>query len=65
MPTLLLWGRHDKVVRLSVGEKLLNELPRARLEVLEECGHLVPEELSEPSLAIVLEFLSSTGTKGR
>ena len=65
LPTLLLWGRHDKVVRLSVGERLLSELPRARLEVLEECGHLVPEELSEASLEIVLEFLSSAGTSGR
>ncbi len=57
VPTLLLWGRHDRVVPLSVGEKLLSVLPRARLEVLEECGHLVPEELPEDSLEIVLEFL--------
>lgn len=57
VPTLLLWGRHDRVVPLSVGEKLLSVLPRARLEVLEECGHLVPEELPEDSLRIVLEFL--------
>ena len=58
MPTLLLWGRHDGVVPLSVGEKLESVLPRARLEVLEECGHLVPEEFPEDSLEIVLEFLS-------
>ncbi len=58
VPTLLLWGRHDRVVPLSVGEKLLDVLPRARLEVLEECGHLVPEELPEESLEIVLDFLS-------
>ena len=58
MPTLLLWGRHDGVVPLSVGEKLESVLPRARLEVLEECGHLVPEEFPEDSLEIVLDFLS-------
>ena len=65
LPTLLLWGRHDRVVRLSVGEKLVSVLPRARLEVLEECGHLVPEELPEDSLEVVLEFLASTRAKGR
>ncbi len=57
VPTLLLWGRHDRVIPLSVGERLLSVLPRARLEVLEECGHLVPEELPEASLEMVLGFL--------
>jgi len=60
LPTLLLWGRHDPVVPLSVGEKLLSVLPRARLEALEECGHLVPEELPEDSLNVVLEFLAAS-----
>ncbi len=58
VPTLLLWGRHDAVVPISVGERLLEVLPRARLEVLEECGHLSPEELPKESLQIVESFLS-------
>jgi len=57
IPTLLLWGRHDRVVPLSVGERLLEVLPRATLEVLEDCGHLPPEELPKDSLQIVESFL--------
>ena len=57
VPTLLLWGRHDHVVPLSVGERLFNELPQATLEVMEECGHLPPEELPKESLEIVEHFL--------
>lgn len=58
VPTLLLWGRHDRVVPLSVGEKLLAALPNSQLEILEECGHLPPEELPRESLKVLREFLS-------
>ena len=57
VPTLLLWGRHDGVVPLSVAHELAKTLPRATLEVLEECGHLPPEELPHASLEIVERFL--------
>jgi pimeloyl-ACP methyl ester carboxylesterase len=57
VPTLLLWGRHDPVVPLAVGERLSRELPRARLRVLEACGHLPAEEHPDESLAILRAFL--------
>lgn len=60
LPTLLLWGRHDPVVPLWVGERLARELPRARLHVLEACGHLPAEEQPEASLRALLDFLDET-----
>jgi pimeloyl-ACP methyl ester carboxylesterase len=57
VPTLIVWGRHDPVVPLSVGERLARELPDARLVVLDRCGHLPSEELPEQSLAVVRRFL--------
>lgn len=57
VPTLLLWGREDPVIPLWVGERLASELPRARLRVLDGCGHLPPEELPEESLDVLLGFL--------
>ncbi len=57
VPTLLMWGRHDRVVPLSIGERLLEELPNSTLEVMEECGHLPPEEVPKDSLKIVESFL--------
>lgn len=59
VPSLLLWGREDRVVPLSVGEALARALPHARLEVLDACGHMPPEEMPEASLAPVLRFLGS------
>jgi pimeloyl-ACP methyl ester carboxylesterase len=38
-PVLLLWGREDMVTPLWVGERLLRELPDARLIVYPGCGH--------------------------
>jgi pimeloyl-ACP methyl ester carboxylesterase len=60
LPTLVLWGDHDRVVPISVGRRLAVALPRARLIVLERCGHMVPEERPRASLAAVEEFLDET-----
>ncbi|MFQ5536132.1 MAG: alpha/beta fold hydrolase [Gemmatimonadota bacterium] len=57
VPALLLWGREDRVVPPEVGEHLTRELPRARLAVLEECGHLPPEERPDASYSVLEEFL--------
>jgi pimeloyl-ACP methyl ester carboxylesterase len=57
VPTLLMWGRSDRVVPLAVGERLERELPKARLHVLERCGHIPAEELPEESYAVLERFL--------
>lgn len=62
VPVLLLWGRHDRVIPVAIGRRLEAELPRARLEILDDCGHLPPEELPEASLAIVESFLEDHPT---
>ena len=56
-PTLLLWGREDGVTRLSAGERLLSELPRAELVVFPRCGHFPMIEATEASNRRLLEFL--------
>ena len=58
VPTLLLWGRQDRVVPLWVGERLCEVMPCATLEVLEDCGHLPAEERPTDSLEIVTAFLT-------
>jgi len=57
VPALLLWGRDDRVVPLAIGERLARELPRARLHVLERCGHLPAEERPEESWGLLERFL--------
>jgi pimeloyl-ACP methyl ester carboxylesterase len=58
-PTLLLWGREDRVARLSFGERLARELPHAHLVVLPRCGHIPMWECSGETAAALTEFLSA------
>jgi pimeloyl-ACP methyl ester carboxylesterase len=50
-PTLVVWGKKDRVVPLECGERYVKALPQARLEVIEGAGHFVemekPDELSK------------------
>lgn len=59
LPTFLLWGDHDPVVPLWVGERLAQELPRAALTVLPACGHVPPEEKPDESLHAFESFLDA------
>lgn len=61
-PTLALWGDHDPVVPVAVGRRLVTELPRAKLVVLERCGHIPPEERPAASLRVVRRFLDETAS---
>ena len=47
-PTLLLWGREDLVTPVAIGEKLVRQLPNAKLNVYSRCGHFpMLEAISE------------------
>ncbi|WP_407920417.1 alpha/beta fold hydrolase [Gottfriedia luciferensis] len=46
-PILLIWGEKDKVVPLSVGERLHQDLKESILVTYPEAGHLIPEEIPE------------------
>lgn len=55
--TLLLWGREDRVTPLSVGERLVRDLPGARLVVYPGCGHFPMIEHAAQSTAELVRFL--------
>jgi len=58
VPTLVVWGRRDRVLPLRHGERLAKEIPGARLVVLDS-GHVPhverPEELNREVLAFLRE----------
>lgn len=58
-PALVLWGRHDLLIPLAHGEYYAQHLPQARLEILENCGHMPPFELPEGFAQSVLNYLSA------
>ena len=57
-PTLIVWGRDDKVNALELGEQLHAGIKGSRLEVLEECGHFVPTEKPNELSRLLLDFLT-------
>jgi pimeloyl-ACP methyl ester carboxylesterase len=56
-PTLILWGRHDKLLPLGIGEYLNQNIPGSRLEVFENCGHMLPFEKTEQFVSSTVSFL--------
>jgi pimeloyl-ACP methyl ester carboxylesterase len=56
-PTLILWGEHDRVIKLSTGEQLARTIPNARLVVIRSAGHLPMEEQPELCNRELLAFL--------
>jgi pimeloyl-ACP methyl ester carboxylesterase len=58
-PTLVLWGREDRVARLAFGERLARELPDARLVVLPRCGHIPMWECTGETADALVEFLAA------
>ncbi len=58
-PTLLVWGRNDRLVALSGSQRLMRSVPHARLAVLERCGHMPMVEQPDLFNRAVADFLRS------
>ena len=56
-PTLIVWGREDKIVPVGCGEQYRRQIPNATLSVLERCGHLPPIEQPDAFASLALTFL--------
>jgi pimeloyl-ACP methyl ester carboxylesterase len=57
-PTLLVWGRDDRIVPLECGERYAKALPRARLEIVEGAGHFVEMEKPDVLAQLVTRFVT-------
>ena len=55
-PTLVIWGRHDRMCQFEIGVNAFNLTPNAQLVVL-HCGHWVPFEKPKEYTSHVLNFL--------
>lgn len=59
-PTLVLWGREDKLIPLSFGEQFHREIVDSRLRIIDNCGHMPQLECPNEFSAAVLKFFSDT-----
>lgn len=56
-PALVVWGRDDRIVPPSCGERYARSLPNARLVMIEACGHCVEMERPDDLAKLVTEFV--------
>jgi pimeloyl-ACP methyl ester carboxylesterase len=57
VPTLLLWGREDLTTPPAIGERLVRQLPQAKLIIYPRCGHFPMLEAASESTRELAEFL--------
>jgi pimeloyl-ACP methyl ester carboxylesterase len=57
-PTLILWGREDRVSALAMGERLQRDLRQAQLRTYARCGHFPMLEAASESTGDLVQFLS-------
>jgi pimeloyl-ACP methyl ester carboxylesterase len=58
VPTLIIWGKQDRVVPPSVSARLNTVLANSHYMVVENCGHMPQEERPEAILEPIAKFLS-------
>ncbi len=60
IPTLLIWGDHDRIVPIASGRRLEQDIQGSRLEIVAECGHIPQEEQPESLLKLLESFIASS-----
>lgn len=58
MPTLIVWGKQDRVLPVKQLEVAREKIPHARTYIFDECGHAPQMEYPEAFNALVREFVS-------
>lgn len=51
-PTLLLWGKNDKLISPVYAERFRALIPHAKLALIDQAGHMVPYDIAEHSLRL-------------
>jgi triacylglycerol lipase len=62
VPTLVVWGKQDKLLPIASGERYATGIAGAKLVSFDKCGHVPAIEKTEEFLAAVTGFLGSGGT---
>lgn len=57
-PTLVIWCANDRITPIRFGKRLVHDLPNAKIDVIEECGHIPQEEEPGETLAAIKGFIA-------
>jgi pimeloyl-ACP methyl ester carboxylesterase len=55
---LLLWGKEDQTIPLSIGEQVKETLPHADFRIIDQAGHVPHYELPDLVNPILIDFLN-------
>lgn len=58
VPSLVVWGDHDRVVPQSAAGAYAKALPNAKLEIVKDCGHCVDMEQPDALAKLVTNFIA-------
>ena len=61
-PVLVAWGAEDRFFPRRLAERLANEIPNARLEIVEGARTFVPEDAPERLADLIAKFVATTPT---
>jgi pimeloyl-ACP methyl ester carboxylesterase len=61
LPTLIIWGREDKIIPLENGVRLHHAISTSQLVVIDRCGHDPPDERPKELMEVIREFLTDLG----
>jgi pimeloyl-ACP methyl ester carboxylesterase len=61
-PTLVVWGKQDKLLPITSGERYAAGIAGAKMVSFEKCGHVPAIEKTEEFLAAVMPFLGGGAT---
>lgn len=57
VPTLIIWGRQDRIISPDLGKRLHDNIHGSRLVVIDDCGHIPHEERPHETWAAIEKFL--------
>jgi pimeloyl-ACP methyl ester carboxylesterase len=55
-PTLIVWGREDRLIPLNFAQRFHKEITGSRLEVIDDCGHMPHVECADKFNHALLKF---------
>ncbi len=60
MPTLIVWGDHDRIIPVSHAHTVHDAIPGSRLEIMEGVGHFPHAEEPLRFVELLRDFLATT-----
>ncbi len=55
--TLIVWGKHDRLIPVEAGRRLTRAIKHSHLKVIPDCGHAPHEEMPDKTASIIRDFL--------